>query len=117
MRKPMTKYWVFDELSGRVHGPYWLTRISAMRNFGPDMKVAPHGATKPDDWKKLKDIPEFQKALEEWARTRPDAPTPPAGGDFDMSGGASPKLPESKAPEAKLPAQNPAPNPPEPKGR
>ncbi|MCX5788806.1 MAG: hypothetical protein NTX64_09930 [Elusimicrobia bacterium] len=66
MRKPMTKYWIFDEHSGQVHGPYWIAQLKTMQGFGPDTKLAVRGSSKPGDWKKARDIEEFQKAFD-WA--------------------------------------------------
>ena len=97
MRKPMTKYWIFDEHSGQVHGPYWITRLKTMHGFGPNTKLAPQGATKPKDWKKARDIPEFQEEFGWEAST------------FTLPEGELPEgSPEERTPTPK-PGENPKP--------
>lgn len=54
------RYWVLDERTRKVHGPYLVLSLPGMKGFGPEMKVAPEGARGPEDWKRVKDVDELK---------------------------------------------------------
>lgn len=117
MRKPMGKWYVFDDYGQQVHGPYFIQKVVELPAFGPDLKLAPQGSTRPGDWRKAKDIPDFQKALadrglwssppvEQWTQSFEDIPESERG---DV---AAPKPAQgAPAPAPKPPTPAPPPKP------
>ena len=73
------RYWVFDERTQQVLGPYFISRFRTLYGFGPESKVAPSGAKSKKDWLKAKDVPELQPILEGLPKPPEPGPTPEPG--------------------------------------
>lgn len=78
------RFWVFDKRTKKILGPYSLERFRMMPGLLTlDTKVAPEGATRVHDWRKVRDVPVLKTLLEAVGTAEnpeivePDEPTPP----------------------------------------
>lgn len=60
------RFWVFDKRTKKILGPYSLERFKAMPGLLTlDTKVAPEGSSRPQDWRKVKDVPILKRLLDD----------------------------------------------------
>ena len=78
------RFWVFDKRTKKILGPYSVERFKAMPGLLTlETKVAPEGASRVHDWRKVKDVPILKTLLEAVGTpenpevVEPDEPTPP----------------------------------------
>lgn len=78
------RFWVFDKRTKKILGPYSLERLRMMPGLLTlDTKVAPEGASRVHDWRKVKDVPVLKTLLDAVGTAEnpeliePDEPTPP----------------------------------------
>lgn len=59
------RFWIFDKRTKRILGPYSLERLKSMPGLlSPETKVAPEGASRAQDWRKVKDVPVLNQLLQ-----------------------------------------------------
>ena len=71
------RFWLYADK--KILGPYGVRLLRRLKNFRPDLMVAPAGARKEADWKPAAEFPELRALLDERSAPKPKEPAPKKG--------------------------------------